>query len=556
MPMQLRPYQSDAVAAVWQYLCTQRGNPVIVLPTGSGKSLCIAQLCLDATERYGGRVLVVAHRKELLEQNAEKIRRVAPQLDIGIYSAGLRSRDTESAVVCCGIQSSYKRAGDFGERHLVIIDENHLVPFDGEGIYRTFLGDLRSANPKLRCVGTTATPFRLDSGPLCRPDGIFQRIAYSAPIRELIDAGWLTNMTTVPAAATVDTSGLHLRGGEFVQFEAEDAFNSVVEAACREVVTKAAGRRSILLFCSGVRHAANVAATIERLTGERCGIVTGETIPLERSTTLGAFGRRELRWLTNVDVLTTGFDAPCIDCIAILRATMSAGLYAQICGRGFRVYPGKSDCLILDYGGNIARHGPLDAIEFGRCKRSGEKTGEAPVKTCPNCEVELLASSGECTECGFLFPRETKHDTQADEAPILSEPETWIVERIIYSEHRKHKHPEALPTLRVDYECVPCDSEGGNLEHKIVTEWVCIEHPGFAGGKARRWWRARSNAEYPATAAEAADLGTRGALAWPTQITTRKDGRWYRIMRAELEEKPAEWLDEVLAGEAFDEIPF
>lgn len=552
----LRDYQSDSVAAAWSFLCSQRGNPVVVLPTGSGKSLVIAQLCRDAVERFGGRVIVLAHRKELLLQNAEKIIALLPEMDVGIFSAGLNSRDTEHSIVVAGIQSVYQRAFDFGERNLVIIDEVHLVPHDGEGMYKTFLNDLRIANPRLRMVGTTATPFRLDCGPLCRPDALFQKVCYSAPIQQLIASGYLCNLTTKPAQGTVDTASLRVRCGEFVAADSESLFGGIVQSACEEIVSAASDRKSVLIFCSGVNHAERVAREIERISGDRCGVVTGGTLPLERSQMLADFASRRLRWLCNVDVLTTGFDAPCIDCIAILRATMSAGLFAQICGRGFRIHPEKSDCLVLDFGQNIKRHGPIDAIDYGRCRRTGEQPGEAPTKTCLNCEIECFAGAADCPNCGFHFPKsESKHDDNADtESAILAEPESWIVEEVRYAEHHKKKAaPDSPPTMRVDYICQPFDGVGGNLDGTTISEWICVEHEGFAGKKAFRWWRERSNFDCPETVFEAVDLACRGALASPSKIITQKEGRWYRVLSAELDEKPVE----LVADEnELEEVPF
>ncbi|MDD4888659.1 MAG: DEAD/DEAH box helicase [Phycisphaerae bacterium] len=557
----LRWYQLESVSAAWSFLCSLQGNPVIVLPTGSGKSLVIAQLCKDAVEKYHGKVIVLAHRKELLEQNADKIKALLPDMDVGLYSAGLRARDTEHDIVVAGIQSAFRHAHDFGQRNLVLIDEVHLCPHDGEGMYRTFLSDLRSANERLRMIGLTATPYRLDAGPICRPDGLFQKVCYSAPVQRLIADGYLCNLTTKPAASAADTSGLRLRSGEFIPAEAEALFSAdrLVSAACTEIVEKTRDRKSVLIFCSGVNHAGLVARTIERLAGEPCGIVTGETMPILRDGTLTAFRNRQLRFLCNVDVLTTGFDSPCIDCIAILRATMSAGLFCQICGRAFRVYPAKQDALVLDFGGNIARHGPIDAIDYGRCKRTGAQPGEAPTKTCPNCGIECYAGASEC-ECGFLFPvREPNHEDKADQGEILSKPEKWLVEEINYARHIKRKAgPEDPPTLRVDYLVRPLDSdEGGNLMAKTISEYVCLEHQGYAQAKARRWWARRSIAPFPASVDDASELANRGALAWSRTITTRRDGKWMRILSAELEEKPTEWMEAMKAGvDAFEELPF
>lgn len=528
----------------------------------SGKSLVIADLCREAIERWGGRVLVLAHRQELLTQNAVKIREACPDLDVGVYSAGLDSRDTDHGIIVAGIQSVFRRAGEFGQRHLVLIDEVHLVAHDGEGMYRRFLDALRGINPHLRMVGLTATPYRLDSGPLCRPDGLFQKICYSAPVRQLIDEGYLCRLTTRPSDLAVDTSGLHLRGGEFVASEAERLFCGVVHEACRELVRLAAGRRSVLVFASGVSHADQVAVALERLTGQRVGVVTGETWPMLRAQTLADFRAGRLRWCVNCEVLTTGFDAPGIDCIAVLRATMSPGLFAQIVGRGFRVHPGKADCLVLDFGGNIRRHGPIDSPDYGVQDKRQRTAGDAPVKSCPNCETEVLIAATECPECGWRFPRPTEatHDAEADDTSILSEPETFLVEAVHYACHQKRKAgPEDPPTMRVDYECRK-DGAAGNLATEVISEWICFEHPSYAGAKARRWWQTRSVAPFPDSVSEAVDLCRRGAVSSPRSIVAAKQGRWWRILSAALDERPDEWADCLLGEDPFEtveeEVPF
>jgi superfamily II DNA or RNA helicase len=357
--MQPRWYQTESVDSCFSYLRNEStGGPVIVLPTGAGKSLVLAMISKRVVEQYSRRVLIVAHRSELLTQNAEKVRALLPGKDIGIYSAGLNKRDTNHDIVCCGIQSVHKRAHEFGERHLVLIDEVHLVPSDGEGMYRTFLGDLKAINPDIRFVGLTATPFRTGEGRLTGKDKLFQKIVYSAPLTRLIDEGFLSQVTNQPATATVDTSKLHIRAGEFIASEVESLFNSNahVEAACQELVALSADRKSILVFCSGVNHAEHVKKIIEELTGDEVGIVTGQSGALERAATLRRFKERDLRWCVNVDVLTTGFDAPNIDCVAVLRATLSPGLFAQMVGRGLRKSPDKTNCIaegqrvLTDYG--------------------------------------------------------------------------------------------------------------------------------------------------------------------------------------------------------------
>jgi DNA repair protein RadD len=548
----LRQYQQDACEAVWNHLCSKKGNPVVCSPTGSGKSWMLAELTRKAIKEYRGRVLLLAHRKELLEQNAEKIATMG--IDCGIYSAGLKSRDIDHDCVVAGIQSVYRRAEDFGARHLCIIDEVHLVPRDGEGMYKRFLSDLRRINPHLRLVGLTATPYRLDCGPLCRPDALFQKVCYSASIQELIRDRFLAPLTTKATTAQADLSAVHLRGGEFIPHEAEAAFAGIVEPACLEIVQKATDRHTCLVFCSGIKHAEAVTECLERLTGEDVGLVTGDTFPMTRERILADFKSGRLRWCVNVDVLTTGFDAPNIDLIAVLRGTMSPGLFAQIVGRGFRLHPHKIDCLVLDFGGNIKRHGPIDSPSYGVQDKRQSHPGEAPIKHCPNCESEVLASARECDECGFRFPDpDANHGTQADQAAILSNPITFLVEAVSYALHRK-RSGEGPPTLRLDYECQREDAEG-NLSREKISEWVCIEHDGYAYEKARRWWADRSRAEFPVDVQEAVSLCERGAVASPFKLTAIKEGRWWRIQSVVLDPVPESWEGAVDPW-AEEEVPF
>lgn len=561
----LRWYQREACTAAWQFLCSQPGNAVITLPTGAGKSIVIAELCREAVRRFNGRVIVLAHRKELLVQNAEKIRALLPDMDIGVYSAGLRSRDTDHDILCAGIQSVHKRAAEFGARHLVIVDEAHLVPAGGEGMYRTFLGDLASINPKLRLVGLTATPFRTSEGRICGRTNLFHAECYSAPLGKLIEEGWLCKLDNKSAAASVDTSDLRIRSGEFVASDCEALFGDLakVRAACAEIAAATANRRSVLVFCSGVKHAEQVAEAISNLTGRECGYVVGDTPDLERAATLDRFRRGDLPYLANCDVLTTGFDAPGIDAIAILRATASAGLFAQMVGRGLRTAPHKADCLILDFGENIERHGPLDDPDFGASKPSDGLGGEAPLKRCPGCGEDVPLSAFEC-ECGFIFPREIKarHGDKADESSDLlvnMTPQTLRVIEVDWSRHRP-KERDKRPTLRVDYECEPAESEGGNLSGKRVSEWLCVEHQGYARTKFCLWWQACSRAPVPATIDAAIDLFNRGACATPYELTVAPDPqkpKFDRITARLLDERPTEWREPAEVADAFDEdIPF
>jgi DNA repair protein RadD len=550
MSFELRYYQREACDAAWQHLKLgkEAGNPLIESPTGTGKSLIIAELCRAAVQEFNGRVMVLAHRKELLEQNASKVKSLLPLgITCGLYSAGLRRFAMDDAVIVAGIQSVYKKAGDFGRRHLVVVDEAHLVPKDGEGMYRKFLGDLEAINPKLRIIGLTATPFRTDSGPLCSPDGLFQKICYKANLAKMIADGFLTPLTNQVGKTNYDTSTLKIRGGEFVQADMGRLFDddNKTQASCLEIVQSCHDRKSIIVFTSSVSHAEHVANTLGQLTSQEVGVVTGESKPLERETVLRRFKEGNLRWLVNVDVLTTGFDATRIDAIAILRATMSPGLFVQICGRGMRLHPGKENCLVLDYGENFKRHGALDAIDFGKPKKVRGKQGAGSGsgnKQCPNCNEWVAPSTRQC-ECGFIF---LNHQGEADtSSDIMATPKKWEVVNVDMQRHIKKSSLEGTPdTLRVTYTVQPIDrSEQGTLTEETISEWVCIEHDGFARRKAEMWWVARSLVPCPDTIEEALDWWKRGAIGSPEVITTIRKGRFNEILSTQGIYKPEEWSD-------------
>ena len=279
MPMNLRPYQQEAVDAVYEHLRTKDTNPCVVLPTGTGKSLVLAKIASDAVTLWGGRVLILAHVKELLEQNADKVRKLCPELKVGVYSAGLNSRDTKESVIVAGIQSVYNKACDLGAFDLVIVDECHLIAPDGEGMYRTFLKDMKVINPNVRLIGLTATPFRLKGGAICRPENLLNEVCFEAGLKEMIAQGYLSPLVSRAGRAEADLSSVHTRAGEFVQDELASAMDDekLVDASCSEIAILTRERKSVLIFCTSVAHCKHVAEAITRHTGKECAAVTGET---------------------------------------------------------------------------------------------------------------------------------------------------------------------------------------------------------------------------------------------------------------------------------------
>ena len=561
--MRLRPYQDEAVRAVYDYLRANSDNPCVVIPTGGGKTPVIATICRDAVGTWGGRVLILAHVKELLEQAVEKLRMVATDIKVGVYSAGLNRRDTAHSVIVAGIQSIYKRACELDAFDLVIVDEAHMIPPEGDGMYRQFLADAKQVNPNLRVIGLTATPYRMKSGMICGPDNILNAVCYGVGVRELIVGGYLSPLVTKAGRQKADTTGLHIRGGEFVAGEVEDLMDqdALVDAACAEIIEQTRDRKACLIFASGVRHGEHIVRVLAERYCVECGFVCGETPDGDRAELLARFrgatsdelfDRPPLKYLCNVNVLTTGFDAPNVDCVALLRPTLSPGLYYQMVGRGFRLHPGKTDCLILDFGGNVLRHGPVDQIKIK--DHDAGNGGEAPAKECPQCHSVIAAGYARCPDCGHEFPppERQKHEAKATDAGILSGQVTTTVYDVSdasYSVHVKRGASAEDPrTMRVDYRV-------GFRDWK--TEWVCLEHTGYARQKAIAWWNQRSLDPVPDDVDRAVELATNGALAATTKITVRAvAGEPYeRIVGYELGPIPEPVPAEIL--ECYEEeVPF
>lgn len=551
----LRWYQEEAEKALWLGMKTE--SPCVVLPTGGGKSLVIAAV-LRRVLAFNGRAMVLQPSKELIQQNADECRALMPGVDVGLYSAGLGKRHTEHDIVFAGIQSCYDKAHLFGRRDVCLIDESHLLPPDGEGRFRTFFKGMKDLCPHMRIGGLTATPFRTGSGALCGPDNLLTKVVFSASVSRLMEEGYLCKIVNRPMQSELDTSGLKIvsRTHEFDAGQAESLFDQDdnVNAAVDEIVEKAAGRRSILVFCSGVKHAEHVADRLASVSGEDVGLVTGGTLAIERANTIQRFKSGQLRWLVNVDVLTTGFNAKQVDCICMLRATASPGLFAQIVGRGFRVHPDKQDCLICDFGENVKRHGPIDSPDYGIPPEKPKKeTGAGmPSKECPACFEAIPISATRCPECGFEYPPKPKHEANADtESAILQsqvEPTIYVVESASFHRHEKKNAPDAPNTLRVDYVCQLADG-GGNLTRQVISEWVCLDHDGFARRNADKWWHERSNAVLVEDLNEsridsAIDWWHRGAVAIANTIWVVPQGRFRKITKQELDDIPETWADE------------
>ncbi len=541
----LRDYQQDAVDGFWNYVRNCQGNPVLILPTAAGKSIIIADICKGIAQ-VGYRALVICRQKELVQQNIDALNRFCPDVDAGIYCAGLGKKQTDNDIIFGTIQSLANNAHELGARQLSIIDEAHQVSASENTQYAKFFCDLEKYNQSTRQLGLTATAFRLDCGPIVGPSQIFDGVAYEVTIQRLLEQGHISPVRTA-SVSTVDTSSVRRSGWDFNLAELANAFEATVDANSDEIiaVANAENRKKCLCFTTSVKHAEDLANLIEKKTGERAAFVTGDTLPIIRESILENFKTGSLRWLVNCQVLTTGFNAERTDLIALCRATLSPGLFAQMVGRGLRLAAGKTECLVLDFGGNIRRHGAIDDPNFGvqTVRGASGEGGEAPTKECPSCQAVVASGTRYC-ECGFKFEFESNVDKKADGlAQIMqagSAPKWYEVSSVDYFVHTP-KDESKEQSMRVQYTVEPLDDESrdGNLSTRKFNEWICLAHEGYARKKAAQWWIKRSRNEVPVTIWEAVELAESGSLCKPLEIKVRPDGKYHRITDYKLTEKPA-----------------
>jgi len=526
--MKLRDYQQRTIDDLYSWFAAgNKGNPCLVLPTGSGKSHIIAALCKDALQSYPEtRILMLTHVKELIEQNAEKMIQHWPNAPLGIFSASLRRRNLEEPITFAGIQSIRERASEIGHVDLILIDECHLVSHKDEGGYRKLINGLMAINPRLRVVGLTATPYRLGHGLITDKPALFDALLEPVSIEELVFRGYLAPLRSKTTSAKLDVSGVHKRGGEFIESELQAAVDNKLtnEAVVREVIDRAGERKAWLFFCTGVDHAQHMAETLQAC-GIKAACVTGKTPKREREELLAAFKAGEIRAMTNANVLTTGFDYPDIDLIAMVRPTLSASLYVQMAGRGMRPKSHTEHCLVLDFAGVVETHGPITAVRPP--KRKGDGDGDAPVKVCDACGELCHPSVKECPACGNPFPAPEPKKWKLADVDIMG---LDGLEMAVTSwRWRKHtSRTSGKDMLAVTYY--------GALSDPAVTEYLTVLHEGYAGQKAMKLLTSMAQSagiwDGGLTAKSLDEAANNmNACTPPAMIEYRMDGKFYRVIR-------------------------
>ncbi len=541
--MILRDYQSRTVSDLFGWWTKHQDAadiPLLVLPTAAGKSVICAEIVRQMYEQwpdYEPRTVVLVPSKELAEQNAEKLINLLPKnIHVGFVSASLGKKVYHADVIVATIGSIAKSAHLLGNIKCVIIDEAHLVNSKDAGMFRSFLNDL-AKYCEFRTVGMTATPFRGNQVWLTDGDApLFTGIASNVTMRELLDARFIAPLVppTTAMVTRIDSSGVGLANGDYKIGELSDVVEQYLYAVALEAVKLAKDRSKWIAFTPSVANANLLCLNLHNL-GYRSAVVCGETPKEDRARLIAEFRRGEIRCLVTVLALSVGFDVPDVDCIVWCRPTKSPVLYVQGMGRGVRIAPGKTDCLVLDFTDTVERLGPVDTIK-GRAKTKGGKS-EAPFVICDACGARNHASAMVCAECGAVIrepdaePKSAKASTAALLSSFVAPTVEWHeVTRVSYKVHQKEGKPSSL---RVDY-------YSGIL--RVASEWVCFNHSGYARQKAEAWWEKRCR--FPSVVHQPSDTQTAHDLArdpgenWllePTRIATRQNGKYLEIVSQSFE---------------------
>lgn len=498
MSIAFRTYQDQAVYLMDRAL-NAREHPLCVMPTGSGKSLVLAALIKKRAQP----TLVLSHVRELLTQDSQALRSIAPGIPQTFYSAGLKEKRGAAKVVFGSVQTVVRSLGALGTRTLLLIDEAHLCPRDSDAMYARVFAHFSLA---LR-AGFTATNQRLDSGSLTSGDDAwFTHVACDVPVGELIAQGYLNPLVGVLTEHQANLDGVKTAMGDFVAAQAERAVTDTlsIQQVVTEVVKLAAKRRNWLLFAAGVKHAEVVLAELQR-EGVDAALVIGDTPSVERDEVLSRFKQGELRALVNVGVLTTGFDAPQTDCIVSLRPTKSPVLWQQIMGRGMRLAGGKKSCLLLDFVGNLERLGGAGCVvkledhrqDISLPARARAARRAVAERDDPEFNPVSLADpmkSGASFECRVLGMR-------------------YVT-----------THSRRFPGKKMLIASYSLEDDAGST--LTASSFVAVEYPGSSRYHAMRWFARRGMmdpAQIPANAVTALALAK--VLPEPSEVTVYWDTR-------------------------------
>jgi len=501
--LKLRPYQQESADAIWSSL--RRGlQPCVQLPTGTGKSLVIASVA-DRIRSKGGVVWVVAHVKELIDQNYKTLDRFAGAEGVGVICSGLNRKDEGESITFGTVQSLYRGALKkiYKPPNAIIIDEAHRIPMHKDG---KFYNGLLNSYPEASRIGLTATPWRMDGGVIYgEHEGTwFNDLCYAKSVPEMVELEFLCPLIGVETEVQLDLKGVHKTAGDYKQSEvAERETDMWLDAVVKSVKHLAEKRNKIAVYCPTVKAAENAAKAFNK-AGWLASVVSGQTN--DRHDVIDEWKHGDVRVLCSVDILTTGFDHPPLDCIVVLRPTESSSLWVQIMGRATRIHEGKKNALILDYVGNLARLGGIGMMEDFVVERKGKVSTTKKATGKPKVEKKkpnTLSSA----------------DPMAGKAGGI----TVLVNSVSYLVI-KSKNQAGKSMVMACYDCQT--EEGYTLS---VNDFICCEYSGYARQKAEAWAMRRGSNYLPFRAHEAINFCY--ALPSPRKLVVQRNGRYFNIQK-------------------------
>lgn len=524
-PMEDRWYQTEAVDAIFDCLDRTKGNPLVGLPTGSGKSIVIARFIRRLLWQWSHmRVLVATHVKELIGQNYSKMLEVWPNAPAGICSAGLKSRVVGAPIVFGGVKTLLNEIERVGWRDVLIIDECHLLSPEVDTEYQKLISALRKINPYLRVIGLSATLFRSKQGSLTNDVEnanelkIFTEVAYNMCTSEgfarLLAEGFLAMPIPKRTNLALDVSGVTITNGEYAQGQLQTAVEKQTYAMLQETCALAWDRHSWLVFAAGVQHAEQITSILHSF-GVSAVCVHSKIKSHERDERIALHKSGKVKALVGMNIFTTGYDHPPLDCIVDGQPTLSVVKHVQKYGRGTRPYdwrkPGKIDpnafpyvkenCLILDFARNTENLGPINDPNIREPgKKKDGQAGIMPIRICDKCGVYNHVRATHCMACNYEFEFEIKLEDGASTNEIVTS-KMPVVEMydVIMAVYNLYQKPGAADSMKVTYSCVGTK--------KSFQEWVGFENQvPYVRHRAHEWWKQRHPSEPPKTSREAVNL--------------------------------------------------
>lgn len=552
--MKLREYQEQSIEGIKHWFGTQTSPPLLVLPTGSGKTVVFATLIQNLYRiNPNKRFLILAHRQELISQARDKLLSVWPCAPYSIMAAGLKEFDATAPIVIASRDTlaSKKRLHACEPFDLIVVDEAHHIAPDKNSRYRKILSHLEEIGDPY-VMGVTATPYRMGQGLIYGMDDeyYFGGVAHQVTIPELIEQDYLCRLSAFAVAdsAIIDASSARLKfkGGDYRESDLEviamedHTIVQIIDDWIDKAFSK--GRTSSVFFCVTVAHAYKMRMYLNK-SGIKAAAITAETPTKERVQILEDFESGEINALCNVAVLTEGWDAPRTDCIAILRPTKSLGLYVQICGRGMRTWGDKQDCLLLDYGENMQRHGCIDRA---KPKNNRDETDDK-VWICDSCLGVNDWDEKICFECGDPRPSKVEEEPEQTEGTGLVDKDVAAAneaaEGYVLSDEMQEVDTKEEVKVVSNISAEFAVSANGNPYCKVKFVTYDTYYPysmslmigmsGKAGLAAERKWKTLSHGlSCPYLIEDAVEGINNGAFDLIKEIVVRKEGKYWNVVNA------------------------